>query len=557
MEALYDGPIDTVNYAYQPVILEKIPTLADGDVVMHPVRVEGGDTVVNAAGDVVTLTRGVRVLPAGCIADGCAVEFKGEPLRMDKLEVTFVLRRDVTWADGEPLTADDSVFAFAVASDSATPGDHYRAERTARYYALDERRIKWWGLPGFVEPDYALNFFAPLPCHQLEGRSPAELLQAQETRRAPLGWGPFVVEEWTAGDHIALVRNPHYFRANEGLPYLDRLVFRFAADAADMLARVLSGECDVAVQDAGFVSFLPLLLQSEQQGLLKVVTAPGEQWTQLDFGILPASDYRRVDFFDDARVRQAIAHCIDRRAIVDEVSYGRSVAPEAYLPPGHPLAAGDYLSAWDYDPAAAQALLEQVGWIDENGDSVREAHAIQGIRTGTLFSVTLRVALEDGAAQQAARIVKANLADCGIRVGLETLPAQQLFAPGPAGPLYGRRFDLALTTRPFSPIPACGDYLSSAIPDRGRWTGVNLSGYSDSSYDAACQAALAALPGTAEYDEGHRQAQALFSQDLPGVPLYAALRVAVMRPGVLNFALDPTAASDLWNVEALDVGEGQ
>jgi peptide/nickel transport system substrate-binding protein len=300
-----------------------------------------------------------------------------------------------------------------------------------------------------------------------------------------------------------------------------------------------------------------LLGSQEQQGLLNVVTAPGEQWAQLDFGILPASDYRRANFFDDVRVRQAIAQCIDRSAIVDEVSYGRSVAPAGYLPPGHPLAAGEYLSAWDYDPAAAQALLEQVGWIDANGDSVREARAIQGIRAGAPFSVTLRVALEDEAAQQAARIVKANLADCGIRVTLETLPAQQLFAPGPAGPLYGRRFDLALTTRPFSPTPACGDYLSTATPDRGRWTGVNVSGYSDPSYDAACQAALAALPGTAEYDEGHRQAQALFSQDLPGVPLYAALRVAVARPGVLNFTLDPTAASELWNVETLDVEQGR
>ncbi len=553
MAALYDGPIDDTNYAHQPVILEQVPSLANGGATIYSVRVEEGDTVVNAAGEVVTLTRGMRVRPSGCYDDGCALEFKGGSLQMDALEVSFTLREGITWADGEPLTADDSVFGFEVASDPATPGDHRVTERILRYYALGRRRIKWRGLPGFIEPDYARTFFAPLPRHQLEGRAPAELLQAPETRRMPLGWGPFVIEEWAAGDHITLVRNPYYFRADEGLPHLDRLTFRFATDGADMLARVLAGECDVAVQDEAFVPILPVLLESERQGLLQVVTAFSGQWVQLDFGILPASDYRRANFFGDVRVRQAIAQCIDRRAIVDEVSYGRSAAPDGYLTPDHPLAAGGYLAPWDYDPAAGQATLEQVGWIDEDGDGVREARAVQGIRAGTPFSVTLRVALEDEAAQQAARIVKANLADCGIRVTLETLPAQQLFAPGPVGPLYGRRFDLALTTHPFGPTPACADYLSTAIPDRGRWTAVNISGYSDPSYDVACQMALTALPGTAEYDEGHRQAQALFSQDLPGVPLYAALRVAVARPGVLNFALDPTAASELWNVEMLDV----
>ncbi len=554
MAALYDGPVDTINYTYQPVILERIPSLADRDVLTRTVRVKEGDTVVNTAGEVVTLTRGVRVRPAGCTTDGCAVEFKGESLQMEQMEIAFTLRKDITWADGEPLTADDSVFAFEIASDPATPADHALVERTADYYAVGNRRVWWVGLPGFVPPTYYLHFFAPLPRHQLQGRAPAELARAEDVRRAPLGWGPFVVEEWAAGDHIALARNPHYFRAGEGLPYLDRLVFRFAADAADMLARVLAGECDVAVQDATFASLLPVLLQSEQQGLLQVVTAPGERWVQLDFGILTASDYRRANFFGDVRVRQAIAQCIDRRTIVDEVSYGRSVTPEAYLPPGHPLAADGYLSTWNYDPVTAQALLEQVGWIDGDGDGVREARNVQGIRAGTPFSVTLRVSLEDEAAQRAARIVKANLADCGIRVGLETLPTQQLFAPGPTGPLYGRRFDLALTTRPFGATPACSDYLSDAIPDRGRWTGVNVSGYSDpSSYDAACRAALAALIGSAEYEEGHRQAQLVFSQDLPAVPLYATLRVAVARPDVRNLLLDSTAASELWNLEVLDV----
>ncbi len=555
MEALYDGPIDYLNYAYQPVILQKVPSIADGDAVTRTVRVREGDRVVDAEGGALELVEGMRVRPAGCHADECAVEFEGEPLWMERMEVTFVLREDVTWADGEPLTADDSAFAFHVASDPATPSSHYLIARTASYRSLDRWRVKWVGLPGFISPTYFLNFFAPLPRHQLEDRSPAELLQADETRRRPLGWGPFVVEEWVAGDHITLSPNPHYFRAAEGLPYLDQVVFKFASGESDMVARILSGECDVSTQDAGFRPFMPLLVQAEQHGLLEVISATSNGWEHIDFGIAPVSDYRQADFFGDVRVRQAIVQCIDRQAIVDEVTYGHSVVPDSYLPPVHPLYAGDRLVHWDYDPAAGRVLLEEVGWLDENGDGVREAHSVRSVRAGTPFEITLLIPSDSTVTQQTARIAKANLADCGIRVHVEVLFQWEFFADGPDGPLFGRQFDLAETTWWFDVIPSCGHYMSSEIPDKGRWYGDNPAGYSNPDYDAVCQAALQALPGTQQYEEYHKQAQVIFSEELPAIPLFMWLRVALARPGVLNFTLDSTAQSELWNIEMLDLQE--
>ena len=555
MEALYDGPIDYLNYAYQPVILQKVPSIADGDAVTRTVRVREGDRVVDAEGGALELVEGMRVHPAGCHADECAVEFEGEPLWMERMEVTFVLREDVTWADGEPLTADDSAFAFHMASDPATPSSHYLIARTASYRSLDRWRVKWVGLPGFISPTYFLNFFVPLPRHQLEDRSPAELLQADETRRRPLGWGPFVVEEWVAGDHITLSPNPHYFRAAEGLPYLDQVVFKFASGESDMVARILSGECDVSTQDAGFRPFMPLLVQVEQHGLLEVISATSNGWEHIDFGIAPVSDYRQADFFGDVRVRQAIVQCIDRQAIVDEVTYGHSVVPDSYLPPVHPLYAGDRLVHWDYDPAAGRVLLEEVGWLDESGDGVREAHSVRSVRAGTPFEITLLIPSDSTVTQQTARIAKANLADCGIRVHVEVLFQWEFFADGPDGPLFGRQFDLAETTWWFDVIPSCGHYMSSEIPDKGRWYGDNPAGYSNPDYDAVCQAALQALPGTQQYEEYHKQAQVIFSEELPAIPLFMWLRVALARPGVLNFTLDSTAQSELWNIEMLDLQE--
>jgi len=553
MEALYDGPIDHLNYDYQPVILQKVPSIADGDAVIRAVRVREGSRVVSADGDVVELAEGVRVHPAGCYTEECVVEFEGESLWIERMEVTFALREDVTWADGEPLTVDDSVFAFQVASDPATPGSRYLVERTARYRSPGLGRVQWVGVPGFIVPTYFVHFFAPLPRHQLEGRAPGELLQADETRRAPLGWGPFVVEEWVPGDHITLSRNPYYFRAAEGLPHLDQVVFRFASGAPDVVARLLSGECDIGTHDADFGPFMPLLVQAERRGLLEVVSATNSGWEHIDFGIAPMSDYRQADFFGDVRVRQAVAQCIDRQAIVDEVTYGHSVVPDSYLPPEHPLYAGDHLMHWDHDPAAGRALLEEVGWLDEDEDGVREARRIPGVRTGTLFEVTLLTSSDSQASQQAARIVKAHLADCGIRVNLETWPLWEFFADGPDAPLFGRRFDLAEAAWWFDVTPLCGHYVSSEIPDKGRWYGRNAAGYSNPDYDAVCQAALQALPGTPEYEEYHKQAQVIFSEELPAIPLFMWLRIAVARSNVLNFTLDSTAPSELWNIEMFDV----
>jgi peptide/nickel transport system substrate-binding protein len=553
MEALYDGPVDYLNYAHKPVILQEAPSIADGDAIMRAVRVREGDRVLDATGQVVELREGVMVRPAGCYAQECAVEFDGGLLRMDTMDVTFALREDVVWADGVPITADDSVFAFQVASDPVTPGSRYLVERTARYRALDELRVKWVGVPGWVDPTPFFGFFTPLPRHQLENRAPDELLLADETRRYPLGWGPFVVQEWVPGDHITLFRNPHYFRAAEGLPYLDQVVFRFTSGAPEVVARIISGECDIGTQDADFAPFLPLLVQAEKRGLLQVASATNNGWEHIDFGIVPASDYQRPDFFGDVQVRQAIVQCIDRQAIVDEITYGRSVVPDSYLPPEHPLYAGERLVHWDFDPEAGRMLLEGVGWLDEDEDGVREASGVAAVRAGTRFEFTLLTSADSPASQQAARIVKAHLADCGIHVNLEVRPSWEFFADGPEGPLFGRRFDMAETAWWFGVTPLCGHYLSSEIPDETRWYGDNANGYSNPHYDEVCQAALQALPNSPEYEEYHRQAQVIFSEELPAIPLFMRLRIAVARPGVLNLALDSTAPSELWNIETLDI----
>src|SRR5690606_14421154 len=104
------------------------------------------------------------------------------------------------------------------------------------------------------------------------------------------------------------------------------------------------------------------------------------------------------------------------------------------------------------------------------------------------------------------------------------------FAPGPSGAVFGRQFDLAQFAWLNRIQPDCGLYLTEHIPgpvDGGYngWQGVNVSGWSNEAYDAACRAALALLPGEPGYVEAHQEAMRVFARELPAMPLFTRMRL--------------------------------
>src|ERR1700752_3541188 len=105
LSAIYDGPMDVVEYGYEPIILEKIPNIDDGDAQVSPVTVQAGDQVVDSSGNLVTLSAGVKIRPSACRSDDCVVTYDGSSrLDMDQLVVTFALLEGLLWSDGEPWT---------------------------------------------------------------------------------------------------------------------------------------------------------------------------------------------------------------------------------------------------------------------------------------------------------------------------------------------------------------------------------------------------------------------------------------------------------------------
>jgi peptide/nickel transport system substrate-binding protein len=561
LEALYDGPFDTVGYTAQAVILEKVPAVADGDAAISAVEVRAGDGVVDADGRFSALAAGTRVFPAGCTSADCALVWDGAAaLQMDQVSAAYKLKAGLQWSDGAPLTAADSVFSFRIAADPATPASRALIDRTASYEVLDDLTLRWTGVPGYTEQRFAATYWVPLPEHALKGKSAGDLLSDESAARSPLGWGPYVLEEWTAGDHITLMKNPLYARSAEGLPKFDHLVYRFLGNPADSaLDALVSGECDVVDRNPGFQPDLESLVNTENNGRLKLLLQQGPEWEMLAFGIRPTSyddGYQpgadRVDYFGDARTRQAIAQCIDRPALVTEFFFNRTGVPGGTLPPAHPLYQAD-LQPGAYDPAAASALLEQVGWKDTDGDPAtpRISAGVAGVPDGTALQLNL-LTTQATLRQLSAQRINKMLTGCGIKVIPQYLDPGTLFAPGPAGALFGRQFDLAEFSWAAGSRPGCVLFTTAQIPTAANlWTGANLTGLSDPALDAACSAALA-QPNSME---AARAAEQAFASALPAIPLYYQLSIAITRPDLCGLALDPTARSLLWNLEQVNWGD--
>lgn len=555
--AIYDGPIDSISFAYQPVILERLPSLANGDLQIRVVNVGVGSRVVDTYDNVVDLTSAITVpvwlRPAGCHSSACAIPWLPATgtIAMEQMVARFTLIPGVTWADGTPVTAADSVYSFELAMHPDTPGSYkYTGERTASYTADDDRTAVWTGLPGY-RTSYPYHFWTPLPEHLWGSLTPAELVTATISSRTPMGYGPYTVQAWTPGEAITLTANSHYFRAAEGLPRIPTLVFRFVDHEQDALDALAAGQVDMLTRDTGLESVIPQVFDLVGQGLAHANFRTATAFEHADFGIMPAESYVRPDFFADARMRQAISMCLDRQAVIDDLLYGATIIPGTYVPPEHPLYPAD-LTLWPYNPISATLMLEDMGWTDQDHDGIRECHGcdVAGTVEGTplAFSWKSTTASFRVAYMQ---MFRDDLAACGIDLTLENLPAEELFADGPDGPLFGRKFDMASFTWLITGVePPCELYVSSQIPgEENGWSGYNNIGYSKPAFDTACSAAMQSLPGTPAYVAGHQAAMRIQAEELPTLPLFLRPWVNAGQPKLVGFSVDLTASSELYNVE--------
>lgn len=570
LESIYDGPIDTVNFQPSPVILKSIPTLEQNGVTLQSVAVTEGDAVANVNGDIVALRKGVKVFPEGCSSPECAVEWDGAaPLNLTQMAVKFSLMEGIKWSDGQPLTADDSVYSFEVSADPATDVTKTNVKRTFSYHAIDDLTVEWIGQPGYLTQNPSAFFWIPLPRHLL-GKLSAEQLKSDElSTKKPIGWGAYQIDEWKANDHIRLVKNLNYFRVNEGIPFYDVIVYRFinALPEAD-LSPIVTGECDIIDTSVALETQIVPIRELENAGKLKPYFGMGPEWEGLNFGIKPASYddvynpyIDRQDFFGDARVRQAFAYCIDREKIASSVLYSQSTVPNTYLVPTNPYS-GKELKTYTHDSDLGKQLLDELGWKDTDGDPAtpRIAVGVENVTDGTELSINYYLT-ESTLHERTSEIVVNSLADCGVKVAPTYLGVQDMYRSGPDGLIFGRSFDLAELPWSTGRQPPCFLYSSSEIPTQKndwlgtKYGGVNITGYSNQEYDAACEESLTSGLNTELFTSTNQRMQEILAEDLPVLPLFYHVKVMVSRPDLCGLDLDISSRSPLRNIEDLMVSE--
>jgi peptide/nickel transport system substrate-binding protein len=565
-DALFDGLIDARTYDYQPVFYNL--STFDDTAEKNTVQVGVGDSVYDGDLDeIVVLEAGMTISLNQAEGDPIEVTVEeGQTYPVVQIVTQHTMASGATWEDGTPVTTKDVLFAFGVGASPDTPTSKYFYETmTEKIEVVDDSTYKYYFNPGYTSGTYFLDgAIGPLPSHVYgEGGSrplsPAEMMEDEQVNRAPIAYGPFKLVEWVAGSYIKVEKNPTYWRAGEGLPKVDELIYRFIPDTNQLIAQLASGECDFGTQDAAFEGSLPLIQQFEAQGLMVPQVVAGTVFEHLDFNTFPVESYRGASatlqtntgelLFQTKEFRQAIAYCIDRQAIVDFTTNGAAVVQHVYVPSDHPFYAGDdNISIFDFNPEMGLELLAGLGWSDTNGDGLLDNG--QGVTLSFIHS-TRTNALREKVTQVVNSQLKEN---CGIETKIE-LYGGEYFGPGPDGLVFGRQYDLGEFAWLTGVEPPCSLYITSQVPTaEAGWNGNNNVGFQNAEFDAACNAATQALDDATKAAQ-HALAQKIFSEYLPSIPLFARAKITVTGPNVVGVIMDPTANSEFWNVENFDFAD--
>ena len=396
---------------------------------------------------------------------------------------TFKLRQGVKWHDGTAFSSADVKFSFeqvllkyhsrtkagleAVLAGIDTPDAGTVVMRFKQPYGPLLQRLD------VVE--------APIVAkHVYEGKDPT----TAEANLRPIGTGPFKLSAYTKGDVVRMARNPDYFKP--GLPYLDELVFKIIPQAATQVAALERGEVDYLSGVPG--PDLARLQQSEKYTITKSGAGSGGSFciTTLIFN-LERPNVNKVE------VRQAFAHAIDRKKMLDEIQFGQGKVATAAISSAIGWAHDPNVQQYPLDAAKANALLDQAG--------------LARAANGTRFKVTFVHAT--GFAKYG-EIMKADLAKVGVDVELAALEVNA----ANDRTFIKRDFDLGFASYCNGPDPEIGVrrmYVSSNI---GPVLFSNGAAYRNAKVDENFDKAVAAVE-KADRAKAYFEIQGQVAKDLP------------------------------------------
>ena len=333
----------------------------------------------------------------------------------DFTELIFHLRNDVYWHDGELTDAYDVAYTFERSTDPETAfanppfWTHYD-QGPGGMEVVDSFTVKFRMQPhsDFIDPWRTVSI---MPQHLLEDVPSAEIGRHPYGSVCPVGNGPFVFVQHRQEASWTFQANPGFPAGLGGRPHLDRLVYRSVSEQTTLLTELLTETVDIQI--APRPSQAQAILDSDALDLRRF---PQRQYVFVGWNA-------RRPQLADKRVRLAITKGTNRQQVVDALLEGYGKVANGSVPPWHWAYDGSIgAEANAYDPEAARALLDEAGWIDRDGDGVREN--AEGVR----LSITIKSNTGNQQRADIAEIMQAQLADIGVEITPAVLDMTTLIA---------------------------------------------------------------------------------------------------------------------------------
>ena len=273
--------------------------------------------------------------------------------------------KELYWNDGTPVTSADLLF-------TAKYGVEHHIGFFDSYYGLvdfeksscpDERTVEFALTSGNVNFWKGAGNWIPV-MRESEWSSVEE---PTTYSYSGAGYGPYYISEWVDGEYVTLKRNPYFTQANDGAgACIDEVVFRVYTDENAMVLALQNGEVDVC---ANFLSASSISqLQSNSNYQIESVGSLG--YTLITFS-------QTNELLQDVNVRKALAASCDREALVNVAMSGAATPMYTPISPVYSDFTASNIRQPEFDTAAAASILENAGYVDTNGDGIREKDGVK------------------------------------------------------------------------------------------------------------------------------------------------------------------------------------
>jgi peptide/nickel transport system substrate-binding protein len=412
----------------------------------------------------------------------------------DGMTVTWKLKKDVKWHDGQAFTADDVVFNAEYASDPATAATTIGSYKDIKVEKVDDHTVRM----RFAKPTpfWADAFVGQrgmlIPKHLFVDYSGAKSRDAP-TNLKPVGTGPYKFVDFKPGDVVRGELNANYHIPNR--PHFDTIEMKGGGDAVSAARAVLqTGEYDFAwnmqVEDE-------ILQRLEKGGKGRVLITPAgsiehiqlnstDPWTEVDGE--RSSIKTKHPLLSDPAVRGALGMLVDRKSVEDHI-YGRTgLATGNFL--NNPERFRSKTTKWEFSVEKASQVLEEAGW-KKGGDGIR---AKDGKKLKLVYQTSINTPRQKNQA-----IVKQACQKAGIDIELKSVTASVFFSSDVANPDTYTKFycdiQMYTTTMP-QPDPEIfmNQFTSWEVATKeNKWQGRNITRWTSEDYDKTFRAAESEL----------------------------------------------------------------